>query len=232
MPTQNCSWKGEWQMNRSLFNRNVARIALIAFGSCCVPLVAPQPVRAQYANKQLVYGPLLLALQIGYQQWLEGPLGNTPPEPASFKATLNATTDPYTIAFVAMPGYTTRGASYSVPASKVVDSSWPAVTNGFVPPYSKGPLSLSGAYVRAYVAALHAHLGYKASLGDGFAYQNSAASGGAIAVRAEKNDIWVGFAQAVPAAGAVRKIGCYKEQQYLINPVTFAVTKTRIGCPA
>jgi len=64
MPTQNCSWKGEWQMNRSLFNRNVARIALIAFGSCCVPLVAPQPVRAQYANKQLVYGPLLLALQI------------------------------------------------------------------------------------------------------------------------------------------------------------------------
>ncbi|MGA8474718.1 MAG: hypothetical protein WB681_06585 [Candidatus Cybelea sp.] len=220
-------------MDRSPFKKNVVRLLLMALGCCCVPLAAPQAVGAQYANRQLVFGPLLLAMEIGYRQWLDGPLGHRPPEPASFKATLDATGDPYTITFVSMPGYTTRGASYSVPASKVVDSSWPAVSGAYVPNYSKGPLSLPGSYVRAYVAALNAHLEYKATLGDAFAYQNSTRSGGAIAVLTGKsNDLLVGFSQVVPAAGAARKIGCYKEQQYLVNPVTFGVTRTRIGCPA
>jgi len=209
-------------------------VYVVAISLCCygVDATHPRAADAQYSGRQVVFGPLLLAMMAGYQKWLAGPLGNTAAQPASFKATLDATGNPYRITFAPLPGYKTPGASYSVPASDVVDYSLPAVSDANGPVYAKGPLSLSGSYVRAYVAALTVHRSYEKALGDAYAAQNSIGSGVAIAVLAEeKNYILVGFAQRVPAAGAVRKIGCYKEQQYLVNPVTFQATKTRIGCP-
>ena len=217
---------------RSRAAKSLAYIVAMALCLYGVQSAPPRPAAAQYAGTQLVFGPLLLAKMMGYRQWLAGPLGNTPAEPSSFKAMLDATHDPYTIAFSAMPGHHTPGATYVIRASQVIDrsSSPRRGTQGLT--FAKGPLSLSGGYVRAYVAALAAQKSYEKALGDAYAFQNSSGSGVAIAILPGRgNDILVGFTQEVSQTGTVRHIGCYKEQHYLVDPVTFVATKTRIGCP-
>ncbi len=186
-----------------------------------------------FANRQFVYGPLACAAASAYHKWLSSPLAGTPPAPMSFSATLSATAHPYTITFTPTYGSTPAKATYSIASSVCLSSSWPSVPSSDL--FSKGPLTLSGSYLLALVAADAVH-----SLAEprtfvpasSFAYLNSPGSGVIIAtLPATHNDILVGYIQDYVQAGATRMLGCYKEQQFLVNAITLAASQTRIGCP-
>jgi hypothetical protein len=51
------------------------------------------------------YGPLLLALELAYKQWVGD---SAPPSPAAFTATADASSDPFVITFSPTPGGASR----------------------------------------------------------------------------------------------------------------------------
>ncbi|MBV9103990.1 MAG: hypothetical protein JO060_10380 [Candidatus Eremiobacteraeota bacterium] len=204
--------------------------ALVAGVFICA--ATTQPAAAQYTSRQAVFGPLMKALALSYAQWLSGPLKGVTPNPSAFTVKLSATSSPYTVVFAATKGHTLPGGSYSIPSSQVINPKWIAP-----PPsrqYSKGPFTLSGLYVRAYIAALTAHHGIEKSYGDAWAYQDSPGSVVVIsALYQDTSHLIVGFGQTyVPAKPPKHPIvGCYKEQQYLVAISNFSAAKTPIGCP-
>jgi len=198
----------------------------------CIFAGAARPVQAQYTDRTLVFGPLMLALDSAYARWVSGPLRGRTPEPAGFTVVVSAASDPYTIAFRTRPGHSIASAKYAIASSAVVDASWASTASSSGPAYSKGPLTLSGSYVRAYLAAYAAQMARKKALGDSYAFQNSLGSGVALATLPSKHGaILVGFAQTVAQRGRMRHIGCYKEQQVIVDPATFHATPTTMGCP-
>ncbi len=143
---------------------------------------------------------------------------------------LDATNDPYTVAFAPAKGYSTPSGRYEVFASKMIDpSAMPAPTSFAAP---KGPVTLSGTYVLAYLAAHAAHAKLYPAYDSVFAFENAPGSQIVISYPWHDRRIIVGFAQeVVPAPGSKRFIGCYKEQYFFVDPLTFAATQTRVGCP-
>jgi hypothetical protein len=219
-------------MTRTMFaNRTVATLAAVVVGSICLLLHDARPARADLTKTTLVYGPLMVAMVDGYNKWLAGPLNGKVPNQAAFKATVDATADPYTIKFAATSGHTLPGATYDVPAADVLDPSWPSVPSSYVPKFPKGPVTLTGTYVLAFVSAYNVHRPLKKTLGDAYAYGTSNGSGVAISTVSDKNDVLVGFAQKYKQTTKKIFFGCFKEQQYLVNTSTFKATATNMGCP-
>jgi hypothetical protein len=216
----------------SVKRMRLARLFATAPVLACLLLAPPFPVKAQWVDRQLVFAPLTLALGVAYNEWLAGPLAGHALAAESFTATLDATKDPYRVAFALTKSLSTAEVSYAVPASRVIDSSWPQLP--LLSGVSKGPLTLSGSYVLAYLAAHAEHLKRSSAYGSGFAFENSTGSAVVIStIKHEQHDaIIVGFSQsALPTSGPLRMIGCYKEQYYLVDPKTFAAETTTIGCP-
>jgi hypothetical protein len=219
-------------MTRTMFaNRTYATLAAVVVGSVCLLLHAARPAQADLTKTTLVYGPLMVAMVDGYDKWVAGPLKGQAPDPSAFKATIDATSDPYTIKFAATSGHSLPGGTYSVPQGDVLDPSWPSVPSSYVPKFPKGPVTLTGTYARAFVAAYHAHTPLKKTLGDANAYGTSNGSGVAISTVSDKSDLLVGFAQKYKQTTKKIYFGCYKEQQYLVNTSTFKATSTNMGCP-
>ncbi len=206
----------------------------VAAAFAVATFATPAEAAAQYAHRQVLFGPLMLAMERSYDLWLAGSLRHRPPDASSFRATLDGSGDPYKISFVAVPGHALATAANSVRASELLtydDPDWPAAPISSIP-LARGPLTLSGAYVRAYLAAARLHQSRAVELGDDFAYENSVGSGVVIAVLpSHRNDILVGFVQMARSRDERKHmIGCFKEQYYLVDPSTFVATKTRIGC--
>ncbi len=228
-----------WERATCVFRRVRMRwhVLLSALVSVCFGVDSAAAVRAQsspFANRQLVYGPLACAADSAYHEWLSGPLAGTPPAPTSFSATMSATADPYTISFTSTSGNTPAKATYAIASSTCLSSSWPSVPAS--DQFPKGPLTLSGSYVLALVAADAVHSLAEPKTFDPenlFAYLNSPGSGVVIATlpATSNRNILVGFNQYYVKSSAKPLLGCYKEQQYLVNPITFAASQTRIGCP-
>jgi hypothetical protein len=220
-------------MMDSMGKTHVARVVATVMAFMCLLLAIPRPVSAQRQDRQLVYAPLMLALGIAYQEWIAGPLAGHAPPAASFTAVLDGTKNPYRIAFALTKSLSTAEVSYAVSASRVIDSSSPQLPQ--LQGVSKGPIALSGSYVRAYLAAHAEHAQLEAAYGTSYASENSTGSAVVIATiqHLGHDAINVGFSQtAPPQSGPLRIIGCYKEQYYLVDPVTFAAKKTTIGCPS
>ena len=205
------------------------RFVSLALAIVALFVAAPRPAPAQWTNRQRVYAPLMLALNVAYEEWLAGPLGGHAPPADSFTATLDATKDPYRVAFALTKSLSTAEVSYPVPSGTVIDSSGPQL-----PDVSKGPLTLSGSYVLAYIAAHGEHAKLRADDGSGHAFESS--TGSAVVITTfqyqQHPAILVGFSQrTLPTTGPLRTIGCYKEEYYLVDPITFAAKRTTIGCP-
>jgi hypothetical protein len=196
-----------------------------------VSLAIERPVQAQYNDVVPVYGPLMLAMESSYKKWVAGPLKGSVPDPSGFQAAVDASADPFKIAFQATKDHTVAPAQYSVPASQVTDPSWPEVPSSYKPNFPKGPITLSGTYVRAYDAAYKLHLTYEAFYGDGYAYQNSPGAGVIFSTLPANNKPLVGFEQKFVPKTPPYVAGCWKIQYYLVDPQTFEAAKTHIGCP-
>src|SRR5580692_8285593 len=182
---------------------------------------------AQWLNGQSAFGPLVLAMDIAYGEWLAGPLQNKAPKPAAFTATIEATSSPYTITFSETPGHDISGGSYQIPSSEVIDPAWKTIPVSLR--FPSGPLTLSGLYVRSYISAYTEHLTYKQSLGAFNAFQNSTGAGVKLSTLAG-GKVLVGFYQRVEQTGSTVHVGCFKEQHYLVDSSGFTATKTNIGC--
>ena len=175
-------------MNRTMIaTRTFATLAAVVVGSACLLLHDARPAQADLTKTTLVYGPLMVAMVDGYDKWVAGPLKGQTPDPSAFKATVDATADPYTIKFAATSGHSLPGETYDIPAADVLDPSWPSVPSAYVPKFPKGPVTLTGTYVRAFVSAYNVHRPLKKTLGDAFAYGTSNGSGVAISTVSDKN---------------------------------------------
>ncbi|MBD5657138.1 MAG: hypothetical protein IAI50_18460 [Candidatus Eremiobacteraeota bacterium] len=210
-----------------------ARIAAI-FALCVIFFRGSQTVDAQsspFKNSQKIFGPLAAcAMDSAYHEWLNGPLNGVIPDASAFTSSVNATKSPYAVSFSATSGHTLPTGSYSIPASNCVDASWPAVPAPQI--YPQGPLTLSGAYTRAIIAADEAHVQLKQSLQDAYAFMSSPGGGIDIATLLGTNDtIIVSYYQFFVQTGPTRGLGCYKQQQFIVDPSTFIAAKTTIGCP-
>lgn len=216
---------------RKILNAFTAGRAFGALALMCLPIAAARPAQAQWLDRQLVFAPLMLAMDVAYQSWLTGPLGGHAPTPGSFMATLDATRNPYTVVFASAKGYAIPGGAYSVSANRVIDAM--SAQLPLFPGVSKGPVTLSGGYVLAYRAANAEHAKFMAADADAYAFENTTGSSVVITAFTHENAnaILVGFAQtALPTHGPWH-IGCYKEQYYIVDPETFVAQKTTIGCP-
>ncbi len=191
-------------------SRNTA-LALL----CCASLA--QPVMGATPRGVAVYGPLMCALEIAYREWI-GSYGI--PRPEAFSATLNATRDPYLVTFVATPGHQATGATYSIDQSRVLDTSF-----GMNPVWaisaSKGPMTLSGAYVAAFDAAYQYRI--KNPPVRPWSRIDTDASFVAISVLPWYHGAYrVSMQQLLPAEiGKV--IGCDIQQDFDVDPASFAV---------
>ena len=187
---------------------------LVVAGVALMVALCGQPSEAQWSGTQTIFGPLMLALDKGYNTWVNGPLGGTPPAPSSFTASVDATTSPYTVTFTSTAP--ARSDTYHIAPSDVTDSAWPAVPSSKQSP--KGPIALSGLYVRAFIAAYAAHLTYKDQLGDGFASLDSPGGSVVVTKGSGSGKLQVGFRQYFDqSALTMKNIGCWKEQQYFVE---------------
>jgi hypothetical protein len=183
---------------------------------CCALLA--QPAIGATPRGVAVYGPLMCALEIAYREWV-GTYGV--PHPEAFSATLNATGDPYLVTLVATLGHHASGTTYSIDQSRVLDTSFGMNPVGAFP-VNKGPVTLSGAYVTAFDAAYRYRI--KNPPVRPWSYINSDASFVAIAVLPWYHGAYrVSMQQLLPAEiGKV--IGCDIEQDFDVDPASFAVT--------
>jgi hypothetical protein len=188
-----------------------AALTLLCFAVLVQPAIAATP------RGVVVYGPLMCALEIAYREWV-GTYGV--PRPEAFSATLDATRDPYLVTFVATPGHHASGTTYSIDQSRVLDTSF-GMNPAWAIPISKGPVTLSGSYVTAFDAAYQYRI--KSPPVRPWSYINSDASFVAIAVLSWYHGAYrVSMQQLLPAEiGKV--IGCDIEQDFDIDPASFAV---------
>lgn len=209
-------------------SRVVSTTGLTIVIAAVMVAVCGQRSEASWVNTQKVYGPLILALDEAYATWLDQRLGSTPPAPDSFTASVDASTSPFTITFTS----TTVALSdtYHTAPSEVTEATWPAVPSSHQSP--KGPISLSGLYVRALVAAYEMHVTYSDTLGDAYASLDSPGSSVVITKGSGSGKLLVGFDQYFDQSGLpMKNVGCWKEQNYFVDPATLVATRTTVGCP-
>ena len=184
-----------------------------------------------YASPQKIFGPLACAADNAYQQWISGPLGGKPPTASQFTASVSATADPYTITFSPTSGSTPAKTTYSIASSTCINTSWATVPAA--DQYPMGPITLSGGYVLALIAADAVHAKAQPTSftpASYFAYTNSPGSGVIIATLPHSsNNYLIGYYQYY-VAGSIQ-IGCYKEQYYVVAASSFTATQTNIACP-
>ena len=187
---------------------------------------------AQYTGRTLVFGPLMVALNVAYGHWLAVPLHGDVPDPSTFEVRLDGSNDPYTVTFAAPNGGSLPAVTYRVAATTVIDKKWPPLPGAYLPVFPKGPVTISGAYARAFMSAYRAHRRYEAPFGDAFAFLDS--PGGGVVIVGLTHDstrLLVGFNQKYKYPGPCCIIGCYKEQYYFVDLRTYNAVKTRAGCP-
>jgi hypothetical protein len=178
-------------------------------------------------SSQIVYGPLMLALETSYQKWL-ATNGVSPPE--NFQATLDANSDSYTVRFEATAAHHTAEATYSVAENSVLDYTFGAAPTWWT--FWKGPATMRGAYVMAFDAA-YQYRKKNPPAGKALAQLSSDASYVVVRVATwlKHNDYWVTLNQ-MPLGtlpGGMWRIGCDVQQEYLVSATTFAV-KYEPGC--
>jgi hypothetical protein len=219
-------------MNVTRIVRHVNLPLAVLIIAACSLFAGRETAAAQYTGRTLVFGPLMVALDLAYAQWVAGPLEGVVPDPSTFEVRLDASGDPYTVTFSAQAGSTVAGGSYPVASTTVIDGKWPPVPSTYLPDYPRGPLTISGAYARAFMSAYRAHHSYEEPYGDAFAFLDSPGGGVVIVgLTHDSTKLLVGINQKYKYPGPGYVIGCYKEQFYFVDLRTFEAVKTRAGCP-